>query len=130
MGDATFRNSTFVCFCHEALFCIFVPPRLPFPALHFSSQAPRRFSSLLETVTLSVDLSQTSSPPGVCSAISFNINPKSQTLLQFFLTTLFPPLLIPPPLSAYFSLSHYGANVFPSFITCAALSLSQSHEGV
>lgn len=84
-GSAASRVATFVCFCHETLFCIFVPPRLPFPALHLSSQAPRCFSPLLETVTFSVDLSQTSSPPGVCGTF-LNVNPKSQTLLQFLLT--------------------------------------------
>lgn len=131
-GSAASRVATFVCFCHETLFCIFVPPRLPFPALHLSSQAPRCFSPLLETVTFSVDLSQTLSPPGVCGTF-LSVNPKSQTLLQFLLTchvfsSIFCSSLQLCPLIS--SRSHYGAIVFPSFITCSALCRSQLHESV
>lgn len=131
-GSAASRVATFVCFCHETLFCIFAPPRLPFPALHLSSQAPRCFSPLLETVTFFVELSQTSSPPGVCGTF-LNVNPKSQTLLQFLLTchVFFPIFCSSLQLCLLISSrSHYGAIVFPSFITCSALCRSQLHESV
>lgn len=88
-------------FVMRPLFCIFVPPRLPFPALHFSSQAPRRFSPAVGNCNI-LCRSRSDIVSSRRLWCFFNINPKSQALLQFFLTTLFPPLLIPSAPSAYF----------------------------
>lgn len=116
-GSAASRVATFVCFCHETLFCIFVPPRLPFPALHLSSQAPRCFSPLLETVTFSVDLSQTSSPPGVCGTFFKRQPQKSDPppVSPHLPCIFFHLLLISSALSAYFLSQSLRRHCFPQF---------------